>query len=189
MGTARPRAVRGAAAGGCGTRRTRDSGRGGRCRASRPAVLVQAVNGLGLVSLDDNLGAYYRLAGAAQTATALTFVSPPGKRNVRGQPDRHCRTHRDRRRRRDRRQDGDDRDRRLGRGRHDRSRRSRHDQGASLDGAGQSSARRLVRRRRRVSALLRRRADRDRQGARRACRPSPSFRSSPGAAPPGSSQS
>ena len=39
--------------------------------------VVQAANGLGLVSLDDNRGSYYRLDGAAQTATTLTLVSPP----------------------------------------------------------------------------------------------------------------
>jgi hypothetical protein len=40
--------------------------------------VVQAANGLGLVSLDDNRGSYYRLAGPAQAATTLTLVSPPG---------------------------------------------------------------------------------------------------------------
>ena len=39
--------------------------------------VVQAANGLGLVSLDDNRGSYYRLAGTAQAATELTLVSPP----------------------------------------------------------------------------------------------------------------
>ena len=48
--------------------------------AVEPADLqyvVQAANGLGLVSLDDNRGSYYRLAGAVQNATTLTLVSPP----------------------------------------------------------------------------------------------------------------
>ena len=39
--------------------------------------VVQASNGLGLVSLDDNRGAFHRLAGAAAAATALTLVAPP----------------------------------------------------------------------------------------------------------------
>ena len=48
--------------------------------AVAPAQLefvVQAANGLGLVSLDDNRGSYYGLAGAATVATTLTLVSPP----------------------------------------------------------------------------------------------------------------
>jgi hypothetical protein len=46
--------------------------------------VVQAVNGIGLVSLDDNLGAYYSVAAFsvaggtnAPVATTLSFVSPP----------------------------------------------------------------------------------------------------------------
>ena len=42
--------------------------------------IVQAVNGVGLVSLDDNLGAYYSFAATPPTAaaaTALAFASPP----------------------------------------------------------------------------------------------------------------
>ena len=63
----------------CGT--TEDS----RLWKGRLAVLpaelqyvVQAANGLGLVSLDDNRGSYYRLAGATPAvATTLALVSPP----------------------------------------------------------------------------------------------------------------
>jgi hypothetical protein len=40
--------------------------------------VVQAVNGLGLVSFDDNRGAYFAVGGAvAPTDTTLTLVSPP----------------------------------------------------------------------------------------------------------------
>lgn len=49
--------------------------------AVAPATLefvVQAANGLGLVSLDDNRGSYYGLAGATPpAATTLALVSPP----------------------------------------------------------------------------------------------------------------
>ena len=49
--------------------------------ASAPPTLefvVQAANGLGLVSLDDNLGAYYRLGSATPpAATSLALLSPP----------------------------------------------------------------------------------------------------------------
>ena len=49
--------------------------------AALPADLqyvAQAANGLGLVSLDDNRGSYYRLAGATPAAaTTLALVSPP----------------------------------------------------------------------------------------------------------------
>ena len=38
--------------------------------------VVQAVNGYGLVTLDDNLGAYYGLGGAAQAATTLVLNTP-----------------------------------------------------------------------------------------------------------------
>ena len=39
--------------------------------------IVQAVNGIGLVALDDNRGAYYGVGVAAPSATALELVSPP----------------------------------------------------------------------------------------------------------------
>jgi hypothetical protein len=42
--------------------------------------MVQAVNGVGLVTLDDNLGSYYRVQSAVATApaaTTLTLQSPP----------------------------------------------------------------------------------------------------------------
>ncbi len=48
--------------------------------ASPPAnlkYLAQAVNGVGLVSLDDNRGAYYGVDALAPAATASTFVTPP----------------------------------------------------------------------------------------------------------------
>ena len=38
---------------------------------------VQAASGYGLVTFDDNRGLYYRLAGAVQAATSLTFTSAP----------------------------------------------------------------------------------------------------------------
>ena len=42
--------------------------------------MIQAANGVGLVTLDDNLGAYYRVAGAVTAppvATTLTLQAPP----------------------------------------------------------------------------------------------------------------
>ena len=45
--------------------------------AANVEFVIQAANGLGLVSLDDNRGAYYRLGGAQQAPTTLTLASPP----------------------------------------------------------------------------------------------------------------
>jgi choice-of-anchor C domain-containing protein len=39
--------------------------------------IVQAVNGVGLVSADDNLGAYFSVGGTPPVATTLALVSPP----------------------------------------------------------------------------------------------------------------
>ena len=39
--------------------------------------VVQAVNGFGLVTLDDNLGVYYGLGGSAQAPTTVTLLSTP----------------------------------------------------------------------------------------------------------------
>ena len=57
-----------------------DSGRWVGALAGSPANLkyvVQAVNGYGLVTLDDNYGAYYSLGGANPAATAVALISPP----------------------------------------------------------------------------------------------------------------
>ena len=48
--------------------------------ASAPSNLryiVQAVSGIGLVALDDNLGAYYGVGAVTPAATTLALVSPP----------------------------------------------------------------------------------------------------------------
>ena len=79
LDVARPRPVRRAA---CRRRaarsRTRGCGWAG-CRRRRPtsSIIVQAVNGVGLVAVDDNRGAYYGVGGSTPAATTLALVSPP----------------------------------------------------------------------------------------------------------------
>ena len=67
----------------CGT--TEDS-RSWKARlASPPSNLkffVQAANGVGLVSRNDNLGAYFSVAAPTPTATKITLVSPPTSATV-----------------------------------------------------------------------------------------------------------
>jgi hypothetical protein len=48
--------------------------------------LVQAVNGVGLVSLDDNLGRTYSVLGAGQTATQTITIAAPSIKTL-GDPD------------------------------------------------------------------------------------------------------
>ena len=53
--------------------------------ASAPAnlrYLVQAVNGVGLVALDDNRGTFYGIGGATPAATTSALVSPPTRATV-----------------------------------------------------------------------------------------------------------
>jgi len=52
--------------------------------------IAQAANGVGLVTLDDNLGSYYSFGAAAPSATSVAFVgSVPGSGRVRQQPRHH----------------------------------------------------------------------------------------------------
>ena len=71
--------MRRAAAGGVRNRRGVAALEGpARLRTGRPPVHRPGRRtGFGLVSLDDNRGAYHRLAGTAAAATALTLVAPP----------------------------------------------------------------------------------------------------------------
>ena len=44
--------------------------------------VVQAVSGIGLVALDDNLGAYYGVGAVTPVATTLALVSPPASATI-----------------------------------------------------------------------------------------------------------
>ena len=122
--------------------------------------IVQAANGIGLVSYDDKLGGYYSVG--TPVATTLTLNAPPERRNV----------WRDQSRQRHAafvglagfREDRDDRRRRHRPGRLDRRQRQRHGERSSADAARQLSAHRRFRWRRRLPSGFHVRSVRGRTG-------------------------
>ncbi len=54
---------------------------------ANPKYFVQAVNGVGLVSRNDNLGAYFGISSVTPTATILALVAPPSSATVGDSPN------------------------------------------------------------------------------------------------------